>query len=122
MTTSLLEPNREQLAAFINAIFKYAGTEGYVSIRSFYEANDKPYPFRLSPTSLAGGLGFIVDVAEDDARRAAQNPEPVVFCPPLAVFTNKDHAGEADVQLGLVLSTECDSNPATARRAQQRQE
>jgi len=115
MTSAPLEPNREQLAAFVNAIFKYAGTEGYVAIRAFHEADDKPFPFRLSPTSLAGGLDFIIEVAEDDARRAAQNPQPVVFCPPLAVFSNKDHAGEADVRLGLALSTECDSNPTAAR-------
>jgi hypothetical protein len=109
----LLEPNRDQLATFINAIFKYAGTEGYVAIRAFYENEDET--FRLSPTPLTGGLDFIIEVAEDDARRAAQFPEPIVFCPPLAVFSNRGHAGEADVLLGLVLSTECDSNPAAAR-------
>ena len=32
-----LEPDREQLKTFIKALFKHAGTEGYVSIRSFYE-------------------------------------------------------------------------------------
>ena len=48
--------------------------QGFVAVRSFYEDADKP--FRLSTANLSGGLRFLIDVAEDDARRAAQNPKP----------------------------------------------
>src|SRR5262249_61921568 len=90
-----------------------AGSGGFAAIRSFYEDEDKP--FRITGTSLAGGPRFLVEVAEDDARRAAQAPKPVVFCPPLAVFSNKDHAREQDIVAGLALSVECDTHPQQAR-------
>jgi hypothetical protein len=108
-----LEPSRDQLEIFVEALFRYAGGQGFISLRSFYE-NDSVKPFRITPTSLAGGLPFLIDVAEDDARRAANCPKPVVFCPPIAVFANKDHAREQDVAAGLALSVECDVRPRDA--------
>ena len=107
-----LEPDLGQIEIFVDALFRHAGNTGFVAIRSFFEDEDKS--FRLSPTSLAGGLDFINDVAEDDARRAAQFPRPVVFCPPIAVFGNKDHAGERDLLAGPVLSVELDQHPLQA--------
>ena len=109
----MLEPARDQIETFVNAIFRHAGSQGFVAVRSFLEGDDKP--FRLSGTALKGGLGFLVDVAEDDARRAAQHPKPVVFCPPLATFTNKDRAREQDIAEGFALSVECDEHPQEAR-------
>jgi hypothetical protein len=112
--TPHLEPARDQLEIFVDALFRHAGAEGWVSFRSFFEGNSSK-PFRLSPTSLAGGFKFLVDVAEDDARRAANDPKPVVFCPPLAVFNGRDRAREQDIAQGLVLSAECDQRPQDAR-------
>ena len=109
----MLEPDRDQIEQFVNAIFRHAGSQGFVAVRSFLEGNDKP--FRLSGTALTGGLRFLIDVAEDDARRAAQHPQPVVFCPPLAIFSNKDRAREQDIAEGLALSVECDEHPQEAR-------
>ena len=109
----MLEPDRDQLEIFVDALFRHAGDKGFVAVRSFYEGADKP--FRLSTAKLSGGLRFLIEVAEDDARRAAQNPAPVVFCPPLAVFGNKDHAREQDLLEGLALSVECDQHPGEAR-------
>ena len=110
---SAFEPDRSQLEIFVDALYRHAGAEGWVSCRSFVEGKNKL--FRLSPVSLAGGFKFLVDVAEDDARRAANDPKRVVFCPPLAVFNDKDRAGEDDVARGLTLSTECDRGPQEAR-------
>ena len=110
----MLEPDRDQLEIFVDALFRHAGDKGFVAVRSFYEGADKP--FRLSTANLSGGLRFLIDVAEDDARRAAQNPKPVVFCPPLAVFGNKDHAREQDLLEGLALSVECDQHPGEGAR------
>jgi hypothetical protein len=109
----MLEPDRDQIEIFVDAIFRHAGSSGFVSIRSFFEGEDKP--FRISAAALSGGLRFVVDVAEDDARRAAQFPRPVVFCPPLAVFADKDRAREQDIVAGLALSVECDDHPQPAR-------
>jgi hypothetical protein len=109
---ALLEPDRDQLEIFVEALFRRAGDKGFVAVRSFFEDADKP--FRLSAASLSGGLRFLIEVAEDDARRAAQNPKPVVFCPPIAVFDNKDHAREQDLLEGLALSVELDEHPRAA--------
>jgi hypothetical protein len=113
VSAALLEPDRDQLRKFVSAIFRHATCGGWIAVRAFYEDNNRV--FRFSPTDLIGGLGYLADVAEDDARRAAQNPSPVVFCPPLAVFANKNHAGEDDVVAGLALSVECDERPQEAR-------
>jgi AAA domain len=109
----MLEPSRDQLEIFVDALFRHAGKEGFVSPRAFYE-DDSAKPFRINPASLVGGLRFLVDVAEDDARRAAGAPKSVVFCPPLAVFSNKDRAREIDIAEGLALSVECDEHPLEA--------
>jgi len=107
-----LEPNRNQIEIFVDALFRYAGKQGFVSVRSFYENDEKS--FRITPASLVGGFKFLVEVAEDDARRAANEPRPVVFCPPIAVFTNNKHAREQDIALGLAISIECDSHAQEA--------
>jgi hypothetical protein len=114
-----LEPDRTQLETFVAALFRRADKDSFVSLRAFYEDGRKT-PFRITPTSLAGGLGFLVDAAVDDARRAAQTPKRVVFCPPIATFANKDHAGEKDLLQGLALSVECDERPQEARATLER--
>jgi hypothetical protein len=108
MTTRGLEPDRDQIEIFVDAVLRYRGTKGFISLRSFVENDDEAPPYRKLPISLKGDFKFLVDCAVDDARRAAQAPQPVVFAPPLAVFNNKDHAREEDVLAGLVLSVECD--------------
>src|SRR5262245_34237121 len=110
----MLEPDRNQIDAFVKALFRHAGNKGYVSCRGFFE-DESAKPFRITPASLTGGLDFIVDVAEDDARRAANDPRRVVFCPPLALFSNSDRAREIDIAAGLALSVECDQHPQEAR-------
>jgi hypothetical protein len=109
----MLEPDRGQIETFVEALFRHAGREGWVSLRAFYE-DGSAKPFRITPTSLAGGFKFLIDAAEDDARRAASFPRPIVFCPPIAVFTNKDRAREIDIAQGLALSVECDRQPSAA--------
>ncbi len=108
----MLEPARDQIEIFVDTLFRYAGSEGFVSLRAFFEQDDKP--FRITPISLAGGLRFLIEAAEDDARRAANDPRPVVFCPPIAVFVRRDRAREIDIRHGLTLSVECDRQPSAA--------
>ena len=109
----MLEPDRNQIEVFVDALFRHAGAQGFVTVRSFLEDEDRV--FRISAAARSGGFKFLVDVCEDDARRAAQNTKPVVFCPPLAVFGNKDHAREQDLLEGLALSVELDERPQQAR-------
>jgi hypothetical protein len=109
-----LEPDRDQLEIFIEAIFRHA-TSGFVSLRSFYEGDDKVFRIEPVPISAANFQGYLCDVAEDIARRAAQDPNPVVFCPPLCTFREKRGAAEADLVEGYTLSVECDQDPEAAR-------
>jgi hypothetical protein len=71
----MLEPDRGQIEIFVDALLRHAGDDGYISVRAFHEG-DSSKPFRVTPTALKGGLRFLLDVAEDDARRAAQSPNP----------------------------------------------
>jgi hypothetical protein len=109
-----LPPDRDMLAKFSAAMFKHAGTEGYVSLRAFYE-DDSTKPFRITPTSMKGGLPHLIEAVEDDANRAANHPRKVVFCPPVAIFNNPKQARESDILAGLALSVECDQRPREAR-------
>src|SRR5262245_33875920 len=111
----MLEVNRDEIEIFAEALFRHSGGNGYVSLRSFYEDDDAK-PFRISPIPLSGGLRFLIDCAEDDARRAANSPRRVVFCPPIATFVNGERAREADIAAGLALSVELDQHPHEARR------
>jgi Protein of unknown function (DUF3987) len=115
MRGPLLEPDREQLDAFVNAVFKHAGTEGFVSLGAFIENDDTGKPFRISGAPLKRGLKVVCKAAADDARRAANAPRPVVFCPPIAVFNNEKRAREQDLLRGLVLSVESDQRAREGR-------
>jgi hypothetical protein len=111
----LLEPDRNQIEQFVDALFRHCGKEGFVSFRSFFdnEISSKPFLIEAVPTNV--GFKYLVDVAEDHARRAANDPKRIVFCPPIAVFNNKGHAAEMDLLAGLALSVECDQHPKRAR-------
>jgi hypothetical protein len=109
-----MQPDRNQIEVFVDGLFRHASPQGFVSLRAFFEgASTKP--FRINPTKLSGGLRFLADVAEDDCYRAANYPEAVVFCPPIAVFADKERARERDIVEGLALSVECDARPREAR-------
>src|SRR6516225_1053294 len=98
-----MEPSRDQIEIFVEGLFRHASPQGYVSLRAFHEDGSNK-TFRITPTGLEGGLKFLMDAVEDDARRAANHPKPIVFCPPIAVFTNREHARECDLAEGLALS------------------
>src|SRR5215831_278973 len=109
----LLEPDRDQIEIFVDALFRHAQT-GFVSLRAFVEGSNNI--FRRTPIKvIKNNLRFLVDAAEDDSRRAALNPKPVVFAPPLATFGNDKTAAEDDIVEGLTITVECDANPEAAR-------
>jgi hypothetical protein len=111
----LFEPDRNQIEQFVDALFRHCGKEGFVSFRSFFDDEISSKPFRIEAVPVKAGFKYLIDVAEDHARRAANDPKRIVFCPPIAVFNNKDHAAEKDLLAGLALSVECDQHPKRAR-------
>jgi hypothetical protein len=109
----MLEPDRDQIEIFVDAIFRHAQA-GFVSLRAFAEGSNNV--FRKTPIRvISNNLRFLCDAVVDDARRAAQFPKPIVFCPPLATFGNDKTATEQDVSEGLTVTVECDECPAAAR-------
>jgi hypothetical protein len=121
-----LLPDRGEIEKFVDAIFRNAKMEGFVSLRAFYQ-KDAGKPFRITPIEIgklngpskdltfdAATVRRVAEAACEEARRAAQEPKPVNFCPPLAVFNNRKHAREEDISQGLVISVEADSRPAAA--------
>jgi hypothetical protein len=63
-----------------------------------------------------------MEAAEDDARRAANNPKPVVFSPPLATFhpAANGRAREQDLLEAPAFSVELDQKPRAALEALER--
>jgi Protein of unknown function (DUF3987) len=112
---ALLEPDRNQLEIFVQGLFRHCNGGGVVSLRTFFEDADvNDPPARIIATPLKGGLNFLIEAAEDEARRAAQHPRAAVFCPPVATFTSTKHAREIDLFEGPVLLVELDKNPRAA--------
>jgi hypothetical protein len=114
-----IEPDRTQIELLVKSLFRHASPGGYVSLRAFPDNENDTKPFRISSIRLTereDSLDFLIGRACDDAYRAANDPKKIVFCPPIAVFSNPDKAGEADLLEGIALSVECDQKPQEARR------
>jgi hypothetical protein len=110
-----LEADAGALSVFIAALFRYADSGAFVSWRAFSDGKTKQSIFIESSHTLDDGGAHLVEPATYWATKAAQHPEPVVFCPPIATFTTAKRAREIDLANGLALSVECDSNAASAR-------
>ena len=113
-----LEPDRDQIAKFVEALFRRADPWTYATIRWFPDDQSggtwRPALWR----SHRFGGGTLVDGAVACARLCANAPMPVVFCPPVATFLKRGGgATDANIANGLTLSVECDENPAAARTA-----
>lgn len=110
-----LAADRDQLQRFVNALFAYADPGGFVSLRGFLD-NQRGPPAVIEAMEVGDDLAPVTDAAERIATRCARLPEPVVFSPPVATFSNARQAREADLANGLALSVELDANPAEGRR------
>jgi hypothetical protein len=119
--------DQDQIRTFVDAIFRNAKMEGFVSLRAFYQDGDNK-SFRITSLEIGisddprsakkeldqGRADVLAIVATREANHAAQEPRPVNFCPPLAVFNNRKQAREEDIIQGLVISVEADSRPMAA--------
>lgn len=107
--------HREYLAAFVDALFRYADEGTYVSWRAFRDDTKDAPPVFIAATSITADRNTLVDTAVAAATDAASRDVKAVFCPPIATFTSSTRAREVDLANGLALSVECDSSPAAAR-------
>jgi hypothetical protein len=108
-----LKPDHSQLTKFATALFKHADPAGFVSLRAFYD--DVSKPFRIAAVPMGDGIDLVIDIAIGIAAAAANEKRPVVFCPPVATFSNSEHARERDLLQGLALTVECDRHASAAR-------
>src|SRR5262249_32495151 len=74
-----LEPDRDQIEIFTDALFRRAGAGGFVSLRSFYE-DDASKPFRITAAAVGKNLQLVNDEAVTSARLAANQPPPRASC------------------------------------------
>ena len=111
-----LHPDREQLAQFIDAMFRHADEGTFVSLRCFPEARDQKTLPIITSSQLNGDPGKLVDEAVHMAQVAVDQAAPWAFAPPIASFRIPLKAREADLACGLVLSVEADHDPARARQ------
>lgn len=118
--TAILPPDRAQLAAFLDALFRYADDGTFVSWRAFRDDVKNAPPVLIESTAVGGDRERLVDDAERYAAAAAAFSQPAVFCPPVVTLNSATRAREADLANGLALSVECDAQPARARAVLER--
>src|SRR3954451_8759529 len=109
--TAAVGPDREQIAAFVDATLRYTSEGSFISVRAFPDGRESGGPsFALVPVMVNGsGLDPVVDAAYAVAVRAAAASMPVVVCPPLAGFTGVK-ADAPSLREGYVLTVDCDSH------------
>src|SRR4051812_1837453 len=86
--SALLEADREAIAAFVDALFRYADDGGYVTMRAFRDDRDGTWRADRWPVRKLNGAGLssIIDAAISFAGECANAAEPVVFAPPVVTL------------------------------------
>src|SRR5215207_3292438 len=98
-----LPVDREQIAQFVKTVFRHASVGQVIWMRAFYEgANKRPFESTFDRAN-SKDLEAIIDMAERVAQRAADAPEPIVFCLLPAAFKDSANAKEENVSEGLVV-------------------
>ncbi len=110
---SRLQADGQEIARFAEALFRYAEEGTVVSLRAFYDCKDGV--FAVESHAITADTGALAEAATRLANRCAAADAPVVFCPPIATFSDARNATEKNLANGLALSVECDQKPATAR-------
>ena len=104
----------EAIRDFLDLNIRYAPDGYFFSSRAFYHDRRKQIPFLVNGLKFRPaeeGLDGIVRQIVRDATAAARAPEPVVYAPPTALFSNKKRATEATLACAPVLAIECDARP-----------
>lgn len=111
-----MSANQDEIGKFADALFRYAAPGTTVSVRAFYDDTPagKRESFRIKAHTVQDGLAGLSHAAARIASDAARCDRPVVFCPPIATFSDWK-ADEPSLQNGLALSVECDRGANAAR-------
>jgi putative DNA primase/helicase len=104
----MLHADRDQIARFVGALFRYAAAGAIISLRAFDQHDHKRPPFLIHAVQIDGSLDLLIDQAAYDATRCATAARAVVFAPPICTFVSPDRARGTDLAAGIVLSVELD--------------
>jgi hypothetical protein len=109
--------DRDELARFVDALFRYADGGAFVQLKAFRDDIDGTWGPRQWPAVKHDGVGLerVVEAAYAFANRCAAAPEKVVFAPPIATFQTAGGATGKDIANGVALSVDCDENVEAAR-------
>ena len=108
---SLLEPDTSLLRTFIEVMFRHASPDGYIAFRGIGAKG----LYMPEWGAIKHGVGYLTGIAEDLARRCANETYKCAFCPPVCTFANYHHAREEDLLEGLAISIELDEHPQAGR-------
>jgi hypothetical protein len=103
-----LEADREQIAQFVNLLFRYADEGTFASLRIFDQFDPGKPALHVVGKPVDGDNAAIIDAAVRTATRAATMTEPAVFSPPVATFTTAAKARGIDLASGLAIAVELD--------------
>jgi hypothetical protein len=101
-----LTPDKRDLSRFASAIFKHASPDSCVLLRSSLGDDET-----LFADLVALGDPLFVEDLFHAAWRAANNPVPAIFCPPMVTYT-----ATGELHEGLSISIDCDVEPCAGRR------
>jgi putative DNA primase/helicase len=112
------EPDRDAIERFVEALFRYADQNTYVSLRAFHQSDSGRPPSYVRRIPIHDcGLAAVIDAAVAGARHAANTAEPLVFCSPIATFLDGAHASEGNLACGLCISVDLDTGNTTQAQA-----
>jgi putative DNA primase/helicase len=115
VSAARLTVDRDQLAAFVGAMFRHADEGTFASLRTFLELEEGPPP-AIRAIELNGDPAQLIEATICQAQRAAELAKACVFAPPISTFSNPKKAREIDLANGLALSVEIDSEPERSRK------
>ncbi len=89
-----------QLATFLDATFRYADPDTFISARAFYDrgVGKTSESFFIYGKQIGDDLAAHGEDIAKLAARCTRVARPVVFCPPLATFAGPDKATEEDLR------------------------
>ncbi len=116
VTDQALVASPSEIEHFVRALFRYADSGTYVSLRSF-DQFDRGAPARLiRSVRINGSLDPVIAAATEAATASAASGNLWVFCPPICTFTNGQRARGEDLANGVAISVEIDEGDIAAAR------
>lgn len=106
--------DREQIAAFVQALFKHAPTGTFISLRTFFDKGEELEGLPCRPLWVPVDSENLIERATAGAQWCADHPKRVVFAPPIATFRTPARASADNLAAVLVLSVEIDHAPPEA--------